>query len=122
MAVNLRVSGSSKTRIDKALALATGGSPTIRSAYLHTIVDNANRNGQIYVVGPDPEFDGVALWAPPGVDWTPWYVCALFNFFWVFMFLFFWSDDKDYRKLLPADVLEWLVHHVCLSFLYISLR
>jgi len=77
---------------DKALAVATGGSPTIRSAYLHTIVDNANRNGQIYVVGPEPEFDGVALWAPPGVDWAP-------------------CDDQDYRKLLPADVLEWIVHH-----------
>jgi len=77
---------------DKSMMLATGGSAIARSAYIRSLVDNANRFGEIYVAGPEPDFDGVALWAPPGVDWTTY-------------------DNNDYRKLLTQDSLEWLIHH-----------
>jgi len=74
------------------MKLVTGGSPTARSAYIRAMVDNANRLGEIYVVGPEPEFEGIALWAPPGVDWQAF-------------------DNNDYRRLLTQESLEWLVHH-----------
>jgi len=81
---------------DNPIKIITGGSPDAYTKYLRLLVDNALARGEVYVAGLDSDrpdhLDGVALWAPPGSDWTAY-------------------KDKEYQQLLRPEVLEWLLHH-----------
>jgi len=80
---------------DNPIRIITGGSPDAYAAYLRLLVESAIARGEVHVASLDPDaeqFDGVALWAPPGLDWTA-------------------CKNKDYQRLLRPEVLEWLLYH-----------
>jgi len=59
------------------LMVSTGGSATALSTYLRLLLNGCVESGALFVAGSPPgshEFDGVALWGPPGDDWLPWCV------------------------------------------------